>query len=75
MVCCANESLLELQLTKMEAGEEETDDDKSAKWGVRGDEYPAAREYDCFPKQIKSPHFILPERPPLSGRQALLKGI
>jgi len=71
MVCCANESLLELQLTKMEAGEK-TDDDKSA--GVRGDEYPVAREYDCFPKQIKSPHFILPERP-LPVRQALLKGI
>ena len=32
MVCCANESLLELQLTKMETGAE-TDDDKSGKWG------------------------------------------
>jgi len=73
MVCCANESLLELQLTKMETGAE-TDDDKSGKWGVRADEYPVVKEYDSFAKQIKSSHFILPERP-LSGRQALLKGI
>jgi len=73
MVCSANESILELQLKKMETGAE-TDDDKSAKWGVRADEYPVVMEYDNFPKQIKCPHFISPERP-LSGGQALLKGI